>query len=80
MIIPNGSVAFAFPRVLACGDDCLQQAAGPFPVLAACELDGDEVGHPGVGEGHDLRRDRVLVPDDRHVAGAGRALPSSIAR
>ena len=57
------------------GDDRLQQAAGPFQVLAATELSGNEVGHPGVREGQDLRDDRVLVADDRNVAGAGRAFP-----
>ena len=54
---------------LAFGDNRLQQATGPFPVLATSELSGDEVGHPGVRERQDLRGDPVLVPDDRHVAG-----------
>jgi hypothetical protein len=35
---------------------------------------GGEVGHPGVGEFGDLRRDRALVPDDGHVARPGTVL------
>ena len=65
---------------LACGDDCLEQVAGSFPVGAVGELGGGEVGHPGVREFGDLRRDRVLVPDDRHVAGPAAPSLSSIAR
>src|SRR3984957_4589312 len=62
-------------RELARRDDLLQQAAGPFPVRTAGELGGDEVGHPGPRERQDLGGDRVLIPDDRDVGGAGRALP-----
>ena len=61
-------------------DDLLQQAAGPFPVLAASDLDGDEVGHAGLRERLDLRGNRVLVSDDRDVAGPAAPSLSSIAR
>ena len=65
---------------LACGGECLEQGAGPLPVGAVGERGGGEVGYPGVGEFGDLRRNGVLVPDDRHVAGQAAPSLSSIAR
>ena len=61
-------------------DDCLQQAAGPFPILGTSELSGDEVRHPSVRERQDLRRDASSSPTIATALGPSAPSLSSIAR